>query len=173
MPSHVSRRSWAGLRWEEFDPWYYEKNGELAGGFKDILRKLTWNLKISKSWKRMEKEKHLQNNCCFVFYVNFPGCLFYFHLQKFGAIFQFHDVFYKWVESQPPIIVEILLEIRMRFLAPLFFKGPSTKVFKNSKEENKKDTINWTWNKGEDFRIKMDVSHGNIYVEMRSKIQGL
>lgn len=36
MPSHVSRRSWAGPRWEEFDPWSYEKNGELAGGFKYI-----------------------------------------------------------------------------------------------------------------------------------------
>lgn len=48
------------------------------------------------------------------------------------------------------------------------------KVFKNSKEEDKKDTINWTWNKGEDFNIKMDVSNGNIYVEMRSKVvQGL
>lgn len=63
----------------------WKKNGELAGGFKQILPKLTWNLKISKSWKRMEKERHPQNNCCFgVLCVYFPGCLFYFHRQHLG-----------------------------------------------------------------------------------------
>lgn len=93
---------------------------------------------------------------------------FLFSPPTFGEMIQFHeDGFYKWVESQPPTIVKILLEIRMRILASLFFKGPSTKVFKNSEKEDKKDTINWTWNKGEDFEMKMDVSHGNIYVALK------
>ena len=125
---------------------------------------------LGKGWKR--RDIHKTTGFFWVLYVNFPGCLFLFSPPKFGEMIQFHkDVGYKWVESQPPTIVKILLEIRMRILASLFFKGPSTKVFKNSEKEDKKDTINWTWNKGEDFKIKMDVYHGNIYLEMRSKVQ--
>ena len=125
MPSHVSRRSWAGPKWEEFDPWYYgKKHGELAGGFKYIPPKTNMepeNIQI------LEKDGQGETSTKQLFFggsmCQLSRVSFLFSPPKFGEIFQFHeDGFYKWVESQPPTIAKILLEIRMRFFGPTFFQ---------------------------------------------------
>jgi len=90
MPSHVSRRSWAGPKWEEFDPWYYEKNGELAGGFKYILRKLTWNLKISKSWEKDGKGETSTKQLFFCVLCQLSRVSSLFSPPKNGEMIQFH-----------------------------------------------------------------------------------
>ena len=142
MPSHVSRRSWAGPRWEEFDPWYYEKNGELAGGFKYILRKLTWNLKISKSWEKDGKGETSTKQLFFCVLCQLSRVSSLFSPPKMGKWSNFTVVCYKWVESQPPIIVKILLEIRMRFFGPLFSKVHRLRSSKTPKRRTRR--IPWT-----------------------------
>lgn len=92
---------------------------------------------------------------------------------KFGEMIQFHGCLLQmgWIAttnySEDP--AGDPYEI---FWPHFFSKVHRLRSSKNSEKEDKKDTINWTWNKREDFKIKiMEIYR---YVEMRSKVvQGL